>query len=465
LGQLSEKSSSFTDLSELRSLLRLSGPLVLALLVSQTMSIVDAAMVGRLGAASLAGVGVGNGLYFAITIFGLGLVGGMDTLVSQAVGAGETNEARRILRVCLHLAWGIGLLLTVALGLSGAILELAGVAPAVAAEARRFLLGRLLNVIPFCLFFALRSYLQALGVTRPIVLASIVANVLNIGGNFLLIFGDGTLRRIGLPPIGLPALGVFGCGLSSSFAMMASTLFLWLVVRVGDRRRPAAAPSPSQESELSLIRRVLRLGGPSGLQMVAEAGAFATAGLFAGRMGATPAAAHHIALSLASLSFMLGLGVSTATAVRVGRHIGAGQTPLARRAGLCGVGLSVSAMAVAGVLFLLFSHELARAFTDDVKVLPLAAQLITVAALFQLSDGTQVAASGALRGVGDTKTPLYANLFGYYVLGLPLAAWFGFSLGLGPKGVWWGLSAGLGVVAIWLLLRFLRVSRRPIGRA
>jgi MATE family multidrug resistance protein len=244
--------------------------------------------------------------------------------------------------------------------------------------------------------------------------------------------------------------------------MVASALFLWLAVGIETRRRSAVWPRGV--SDLPLVRRILCLGAPTGLQLVAETGAFAAACLFAGRMGAPAAAAHHIALSFASLSFMLGLGVRAATAVRVGRHVGAGQTPLARRAGLLGVGLSVSAMAVTGVLYYRFSQELGRVFTDDGTVLPVAAQLLTVVALFQLSDGTQVAAAGALRGTGDTKTPLYANLLGYYVLGLPLASWLGFSRNFGPKGVWWELSAGLAVVAIWLFFRFLKISCGPIAR-
>lgn len=431
---------------ELRKLLHLAGPLILGYVGSQLMSMTDAAMVGRLGAVPLAGVSIGNGIYFTITCLGLGCVAGMEAPVAQAFGAGELQRARRILWQGVRLAVGASLALLAVMVCAPALLPAVGIDPATTTQARAYLWSRMLNVFPFLLFLAQRAYLQAAGVTRPIVLASVAGIVANAAGNWLLIF------RLGL--------GVAGAGIASTVASTAMVVALAPSVAA-----VAAPPDPDRRRfDRALVRTILRLGIPNGLQVVAEVGVFATVGILAGRIGATSAAAHLIAITLASLTFCATLGIGAATSVRVGHHIGRGDHLAARHAGLVGLGASTAFMSTAALTFLGGGHLLAAALTNDASVLAVAVPLVHVAAIFQISDGLQATAAGALRGAGDPHAPLYANLVGHWALGLPVAIALGFGAKMGVTGLWWGLSLGLTAVAGGLIARFVALSARPIVR-
>jgi MATE family multidrug resistance protein len=445
---------------ELCALWRLSLPLILSYGGHQVMSLVDTAMVGRLGATAIAGVGIGNAIYFAITIVGLGCVLGMDPLVSQALGAGEEARARRVLWQGLRLGVTVGLPLTALLALSPALLAPAGIETETAKQVERYLYARLPNVLPFLLFIAARCYLQARGVTRPIVISVILANLVNLVGNAVLIYGDQALDWFNLPGIGLPALGIVGSGLASSLAALVSVLLLAVAIRA-----IPTPPDPDHRRHDPQIQRSLwRLGLPLGLQLLAEVGVFSLSAVLIGGIGADAAAGHQIAITLASLTFCVALGIASATSVQVGLHVGQGDTPGARRAGLLGLGLAAGFMSLSAAVFLAIPAALAALFTDDPQAVVAAVPLLQIAAVFQLSDGTQVVAAGALRGAGDTRGPLLANLVGHYAIGLPLILALGFGLDLGASGVWWGLSAGLTAVALALALRFVRLSSRPIRR-
>jgi MATE family multidrug resistance protein len=439
-------------------LLRLAAPLVATFAGTQLMSFVDTAMVGRLGSVALAGVGIGNGIFFAVTIIGMGCVLGMDPLVAQALGAGEHREARDVLRAGMRVALLASVPIVLLVALLPALLVPAGVEAATAAATRTFLWGRLANALPLLLFTAMRSYLSALGRTRAVVLSVVVANVVNVIGDGLLIYGDEALVWVGLPAVGLRGLGVLGAGISTSFSSIVSLAVVALGVRALDASSRPAPPRPLP------VRRVLGLGAPIGLQLLAEVGAFAIASVLAGRLGATQAAGHQVALNLASFSFTVSLGIASATAVLVGRAVGRGDTPSARRAGFAGLAASASFMACASAAFFLAPSVLARLLTDQPDVLAAALPLVRVAAFFQLSDGAQVTAAAALRGAGDTRTSQIANLVGYYVIGLPLAVALGFGAGWGAVGIWWGLSAGLTSVALTLTARFHWLSSRAIAR-
>jgi MATE family multidrug resistance protein len=444
----------------MRTLARLALPLVAGHAGNQLMSFVDTAMVGRLGSSALAGVGIANGLFGSITLFGLGCVLGMDAPVSQAVGSGDPARARRILWQGIYVALLVGVPLSLLLALTPEILGPAGVAPDIIATARVYTWGRVPNVIPFLLFAATRSYLQAVHVTRPIVIAMVVANIVNFLGNALLMFGDRALARVGLPGIGLPELGVVGSALSSSFASLLSFGVLSLAIA-----GVAAVPDPSRRRlDRALVKTVLGLGTPSGLTILAEVGIFTIVGILAGRLGAGASSGHMVALTLASFTFTVALGISAATSVLVGHAVGRADHRGARRAGLLGLVATAAFMATSLATFLLFPHALARILTNDPEVIAAALPLIGIAAIFQLSDGTQVTAAGALRGAGDARVPLVVNLAGYYLVGLPVAVALGMGAAMGARGLWWGLVAGLTAVAIALTVRFLVVTSRPITR-
>lgn len=431
---------------ELRTVVELAWPLILGYAGSQLMSMTDAAMVGRLGAVPLAGVAIGNGIYFTVTCLGLGCVAGIEAPVAQAFGAGERQRARRILWQGVRVAVGASLPLLAIMAALPWLLPAAGIDAATAAQARAYLHARMLNVVPFLVFNAQRAFLQAAGVTRPIALASVAGIAANAAGNWLLIF------RLGL--------GVVGSGIASTLA--ATAMALWLapsVARVdtppdGERRR----------FDRALTRIILRLGIPNGLQIVAEVGVFATVGILAGRIGATSAAAHLIAITLASFTFCVTLGIGAAASVRVGHHVGRGDHGAARRAGLVALAASAGFMTIAALTFFGAGRLLAAALTDDASVLAVAVPLVHVAAVFQISDGLQATAAGALRGAGDPHAPLWANLVGHWALGLPVAVALGFFAHRGVVGLWWGLSLGLTAVAVGLIARFVALSSRPIVR-
>ncbi|HEX2572626.1 MAG TPA: MATE family efflux transporter [Polyangia bacterium] len=445
---------------ELRALHTLALPLVASQLGSQLLSFVDSVMVGRLGAVSLGAVGIGNSIFFSATIVGIGCLFGMDPLTSQALGAGERGRARRVLQDGLRLATWLSLPLMLAVVLSSYVLTLAGVNPNTAHEVQRYLIGRAPNTWPLLLFIAARSYLQAHQRTRPIIVATVLANVVNFIGNALLIYGDDALVRVGLGRIGLPALGIFGAGLSSTLASAAAVVVLWLAIRDLDTPEVHAAAATAEP----LGRAILRLGVPLGLQLAAEVGLFAVASVLAGRISAQAAAAHSVAITLASCTFTVTVGIGAATSVRVGHFVGRDDTPGARRAGLTGLIASAAFMSLSALVFIFAPTPLARVVTDDLTVVHAAIPLLAIAAVFQLSDGTQAVASGALRGAGDTRASFIANVLGHWLIGLPVAIGLGFGAHMGAPGLWWGLSAGLTVVAIALTARFLHISARPIVR-
>lgn len=445
---------------ETRALVSLALPLAAGFAGNQLISFVSTAMVGRLGATSLGAVGIGNGLFMALTLLGMGCVIGMEAPIAQALGAGETARARRLLWQGVRVALAVGVPLTALVGVIPAILRPVGVAPAIADEVRLYLLGRLPNVIPFLLYVAQRSYLQAVGATRPIVIAVVVANVGNLLANLLLIWGDGGLAVAGLPAIGMPALGILGSGLAASVAMLLSAIVLGVALLA-----VPAPPDPARRRpDPAAIRTILRLGLPVGVQWLAEVGIFAIAAVLAGRMGEHAAAGHQVAITLASFTFTVVLGVSSAAAVRVGKHVGAGDTPSARRAGLLAIALGAGVMSGFALLFVLVPGLLARLLTDEAPVIAAAAPLVMIAAVFQLSDGVQAVSAGALRGAGDAIFPLVTNLVCHYGISLPVALALGVFAGLGAPGLWWGLCAGLTAVALTLALRFVALSRRPIAR-
>ena len=410
------------------------------------MGLIDTAVVGRLGAGPLGAVGLANGLFFALAVVGLGVMLGLDPLLSQAIGAGDERRARELLWQGVWLA----ALATAALSLPIALLPLllrpSGIAPELIADARGFLLWRLPGLFPLLAFAGVRSYLQACGRVRPLVIAIAVANLCNLLLDVLFVFGWGPV----------PAFGAPGAGIATSLCSVV--MWLILVAAVRDPRRQRVGRRPVRAD----LRRALGLGIPVGLQMGAEVGVFALVGLLAGRLGALPMAAHQIAVALASFTFCAAVGIGQAGSVRVGWAVGAGDTPAARRSGVVALAGGASIMAVFALCFLVAPGALARLLSDQPDVIAAAVPLLAVCAVFQISDGVQGVGAGVLRGAGDTHFAFWANLAGHYLLGLPVAIWLGLRAGGGVMGLWWGLCVGLTAVAVALLARFVRLSGREL---
>jgi MATE family multidrug resistance protein len=423
------------------------------------LGVVDTAILGRYHVDALAGGGVGNSLVFFVSCIGMGIVMGLDALIPQAIGAGRSGDTRYLLRDGLATALWVGLPLSLIVAASPLILPVLGVEPAVARQAELYVWTRSFGVALFLLQVTLRSFLQGHGVTRPLIGAVIVGNLANVLFDWILVFGDEGLRDLGLPGIGLPAMGVVGAALAT-IAVQGVTVVVYLWAA-----RAVLAGIPVTPRPPSAVRKIFRLGLPVGLQFAAEVGVFALAALLAGRMGTLPAAGHQVAINLASFTFAMALGIGAAVAVRVGHAVGAGDHRLAWHRGGIGLLSGLVAMSAGALAFLVFPAELVRIFTDDQDVIDAAVPLVRIAAVFQLSDGAQAIAAGALRGAGDTRAAFVANVIGHYGVGLGISLTFGFTLGMGAAGLWWGLSAGLTATAIALVIRFRHLTSRPIARA
>ncbi|HVP67308.1 MAG TPA: MATE family efflux transporter [Anaeromyxobacteraceae bacterium] len=450
--------SAPTVREELSALGRLALPLGLAAAAQSLMGVVDTAVVGRAGAAALAGTGLGNVLFFAVTVFGMGLMMGIDPLVSQALGARDPGRARHLLWQGVWLSGAAGVALAIPLAFAPLVLVPGGIAPEVARQASGYLWARLPGLPPLLFFFAARSYLQAAGGPRAVLASAVLANVANLLLDLLLVFGGSGLGTWPGPLRAVPALGATGSGIATTLATFLQTAFLALAVR----SRPAGAPF-SRRPTRDELARALRVGFPVGLHMGAEVGIFALVGFLAGRLGTSALAAHQVVIAVASLSFNAAVGIGNAGSVRVGWAVGAGDTAAARRAGLVAFGAGAGFMALWGTAFLGFPGAFARAMCDDAGVIAVATPLFRVAGVFQVADGIQGVGAGVLRGAGDTRFTFAANMVGHWALGLPAALALGLVLGWGVTGLWWGLCAGLVFVATALFARFRRISSRAIA--
>jgi MATE family multidrug resistance protein len=446
--------------TELPALLRLALPLAAAQAGQALMGVVDVAVVGRAGAVQLAGVGLGNALFFAVAVLGMGVMMGLDPLIAQAFGAGDPGRARRLAWQGVYLALHVAAWLAVPMLLLPWLLEPLGVEPAVAREAGRFILWRLPGLPFLLLYVGGRAYLQAAGLVRPMVIATVVANLANAPLDVLLVFGGEALPAWAGPLRAVPAFGSAGAAISNSLCLVLQGAILAAAI-LGVPAAPLGAAARRQDA--GELRRAARVGLPTGLHMVAEVAFFSLAGFLAARLGAVAIAAHQLALSVASLTFTVALGVGNAGSVRVGHFVGARDRLGARRAGLTAFGAAAGFMSLCGVAFLLVPHGIARLLTDDPAVVAVAAPLFSIAAFFQVADGIQAVGAGVLRGAGETRFTFLANLAGHWALGLPSVLLFVFALDLGVAGLWWGFVAGLFAVAGALLWRFLRVSSRDIA--
>ncbi len=452
--------ASQTPLGELRALVHLAVPLAAAHFGQMLLGAVDTAVVGRAGEAELGATGLGNSVYFTLLVFGIGVVLGLDPLVAQAVGAKELTRARRLLWQGVWIALALGVVLVVSiLGLASA-LGWFGIGPGTVSLTLEYLVARAPAVIPYLVFASARSYLQALGFTKALVWGVVVANVVNLPLSWVLVFGDQFVADFGVTPLGVPALGVAGAGWASTVSTLIQMAFVVVAIRRIDAPKERGYRSPDR----ALLIRALRLGFPIGLTLFAEVGVFGLVNVAMGNISSSALAGHQVALTLVAMTFMIPLGVGAAASVRVGHAIGRGDHPGTRLAGLVSLAAGVGFMGFSAILFLLFPAMCAALITDKPEVIAAAVPLIFVGAIFQLSDGCQAVAAGALRGAGDTKFALWANVLGHYALGLPIALVLGFGTALGPQGLWWGLSAGLTAVAIALTARFFRVTSRPVGR-
>jgi MATE family multidrug resistance protein len=422
-------------------MLALAAPVVLAELGWVVMGIVDTLMVGRLGAHAIGAVGLAGMLFFAVAVFAMGLLLGLDPLVAQAFGAGRIDDCHRWLIDGVWLSVVVAVPTVALLYVLRASIGIWGFPDDVVALVRPYLGILTWSLPPLLLYVAFRRYLQAMNLVRPITIALISANAVNAFFNWVLIFGH----------FGAPAMGVAGSAVATLLAriFMAAVLFAAIVqheARVIPRLRDTR-----MEIDLPRLRRLVALGLPAAGQMVFEVGVFSAATALAGRVSTDALAAHQIALNMAAFTFMVPFGIASAAAVRVGQAVGRRDPRGAMHAGWTAIALGVGFMAAAAAVFLLAPAALMRAFTDDPAVIDIGVALLFVAAVFQLFDGLQGVTTGALRGLADTHTAMLWNLAGHWLIGLPLGYVLCFRRGYGVVGLWWGLSTGLVICGVALV--------------
>ena len=433
-------------------MVRLALPIVAVQLGQMSMGVVDTIMVGHVSPEAIAAVALGNLYFFGAAIFGMGALMALDPVVAQAVGAADTVAVARGVQRGLILALGLSVVATALLLPARPVLGLLRQPPGVADVAATYARVEIVGILPFYLFGALRQSLQAIKRVAPIVGAIVAGNLTNVGLNYLWIYGN----------LGFPAGGAIGSAWATS---VSRWVMLALLLAVAWRSlRPQLVPLRREALAWEPLRRMVLLGAPIGIQYELEYGVFAVVGIMMGWMGMEQLAGHQVALNLASLAFMVPLGVSAAAAVLVGHAVGRDDIAEARRAAAAGLVAGVGFMSASALVMLLLPMSLARIYTTDAGVAALAASLIPIAGVFQVFDGIQVVSIGILRGVADTRAPMVVNVLGFWLVGLPVSAALGFGAGGGPRGLWWGLTVGLMLVALILVWRVRRGLSGAVAR-
>jgi MATE family multidrug resistance protein len=413
------------------------------------MTFVDTVMAGRLSAEALASVAAGAAVWHTIMLAGMGVLLAVSPSVAHLDGSRRHHEIGPLVRQALWIAAGLTVL-TVAVGLgSGPLLRALEVDPSLHPTILGYLRALLWGAPAMYAFLALRFLCEGMEISRPVMYFGFVGLLVNIVGNYGLIYGRW----------GLPALGAVGCGYATSAVWC--TEFLGLVVYI--HRHPKLAPlgifDRFEWPRAGWLRELLRLGLPIGFSFFVEVSMFAGVALLMGSISAVAVAGHQIAINVASTTFMVALGISLATTVRVGNALGRGDLEGARRSGWLGIQIALAVQVLSATVLVTFPRAIATIYSRDQGVIAIAAQLLVLAAIFQLSDGLQVSAAGALRGLKDTRGPMIVTVVAYWLVGLPFGYWLCFHRDLGPRGLWIGIIGGLTVAGVLLAARFRQLSR------
>lgn len=439
--------------AEWTALARLGVPLIVHNLATMGMQTTDTIMAGRLSARDLAGVAVGGSLWMPVFIFILGVLMALPPIVAHLYGARREAEIGCYVRQGAWLAMLAALAGMVLLWNARPLLAALGIEAEVIPLAAGYLRAISWGLPALCLYQVLRFASEGIGHTRPMLFIATAGLLLNIPANYVFMYGA----------LGLPRLGAVGCGYASALVMWFMLALLVWYVRTQPLYRPLAIFARGEWPRAAAQRELLALGLPIGIGIFMEGSLFAAVALIMGTLGTTVVAAHQIAINFASIMFMVPLSLAMATTVRVGHAAGAGDGVQARFAGSSGIALCGAFMALSALGMVLLRDVIASAYTRDAEVAALAARLLVMAAIFQLSDGLQVSGAGALRGLKDTSVPAIITVIAYWGVGLPLAWYLGVERALGPPFVWAGCIAGLTVAAVLLNWRFWHISRQ--GRA
>ena len=431
---------------EMRATVHLALPLILAQLAAIGSNVIDAVLAGHVSAHVLGAVAVGASIWSLAIVSGIGMMMAVPPSVAQLDGAGRRHEVGAVFRQALWLALGMGVLLWFAVRHAAPLIDLIGVTASLRHDVQAFLLAISWGAPALTCYFALRGLSEGLSLTRPSMYFGFSGLLLLVPLGYVLMFG-----KLGLAP-----QGAHGCGIATATVLWLEMLGFGIYVLCHRHYRGLGLLDHFEWPSPRRIGALMHIGLPMAITLLAEAGLFVATALIISTLGEDVIASHQVAINIASLFFMIPLGLAMAITVRVGNAVGRGDERGVRYAGFCGIGLTLVTQLFSAALMLGLPHFIATLYTHDPKVIGLAAQLIVLAGLFQFSDGIQVASNGALRGLKDTRVPMAITLFAYWIIGMPVGWWLAFHRGMGARGMWMGLIAGLSVAALMLFIRFWR---------
>lgn len=435
-------------IGEYKQLVKLSVPITIGQVALIATGFVDTIMAGHISPLALGAIAVGANLWIPVYLFSVGLMMAVSSMVSHYFGAAQYSSIRDLIKQSLLVSGVLGVLGFFTVRQLSILLDWIGIDAGIVPVATDYLLAVSWGIPAVCAYLALRFASEGIGYTRPMMLIQVTGLVFNIFLNYVFMFGK----------LGVPAMGAVGAGWATAAVMWINLLMLVLYI-ISHHRYADIWQAEKLKADWKRTREMLRLGLPIALTLVNEVGMFSAVGLLMGSLGVVEVAAHQIAINFAGMMFMIPLGISAATTIRVGHALGE-QRPLdARFRGLAGISLAGMCMFATASIMLLLPDYIVSIYSDDADVGRMAVSLLFMAAIFQLSDGIQVSAAGALRGVKDTLYPLLVSVVAYWLIGLPFSYYLGIRQQFGPQGLWMGLVASLTLAAVWLVWRFLRVSK------
>ncbi len=435
---------------ETRATVKLALPLIAGQLSSIGMNSVDVVLAGHYNAHTLAAVAVGANVWLLALVCAIGVMMALPPSVAHLDGAGARGQVGPLFRQALMLAGTLGVLLWFGVRHAGPLLYVLGVEGELLPDVQKFLRALSWGAPAVCFYFSLRGLSEGMSWTRPTMFFGFTGLCALVPLGYVLIYGK----------LGLPALGAQGSGIANAIVLWLQVAAFATYVRLSPRYRPLHLFARFEKPDPRAIFGLLRIGVPMGVTLLMEAGMFSIAALLISRLGTVAVAAHQIAINVASITFMVPLGLALAITIRVGNAVGRNDPHGVRYAGFGGISLTLATQCVASALMLGIPHLIARLYTDASAVLALAAQLLMLAGAFQFADGIQVASNGALRGLKDTRVPMFITVVAYWGVGMPIGYVLAFHAGWRAPGMWIGLSAGLYAAAILLSARFARLARK-----
>lgn len=436
----------------IRDLLKLAVPVSIGQLGHIMLGVVDSFMVGEIGTDSLAAAGLANGLFFLIMVIGIGISHALTTLVAIAVGEGKVEKCREILAQSIIVHGVFAILLSLITYVLAKLVYHLGQDPIVAELTESYLTILSFSILPFMLFQTYRQFVEGLSDTKTPMYMALAANIVNIFANWVLIFGN----------LGLPALGLEGAGLATLSTRIFLGFGMMYIVVSSNKYKQFNPTLRIFKPDLKLIKKIISIGLPSGLTYSLEVSAFAFAAILVGWLGSVPLAAHQIGINLASISYMIVLGISAAATIKVGNAYGAKSEIDLKYAGYTALFLGFIFMLFSGLFFISFNKFLPSLYINDKNVISVASSLLIVAALFQLSDGLQAVGLGVLKGMTDLKIPMLIVFFAYWLIGLPIGYILAFHYEMNVVGIWVGLLIGLSIVAVLLFFRFKNLVKKKL---